>query len=356
MIILVIIVVWGCCAFRMKKKYYHMSLNTLYNMNTPEYLIICPSSTEQIVQVAEDNITTPDNFTSCSSPTEQIVPQSSKVADDINTTPDILISCSGPIDEWDTTFYIPKSFTQVASLLECTHDGKIYFDDYTEFGLEVPKGAIPLEMTVSIDIGVTLYGPLQYPKGLRPVSPIFWVCVRDQKDFKFLKPVKVTIPHFLNLKHRDNLGLTFLKAEHEMNSHQMYQFDLAEGNTTFDPFTSFGILETTHFCSLCIASEDSIDTIRNANFCISAVVPRKVPVERSAHVYFFLTFLLKTCIITLKNQMNKFNIEGELEEPEYFQFKGDNNQLDMICPKNQEHWIFGISGKPMVCVYIKLMT
>ena len=274
----------------------------------------------------------------------------------INITPDILIPCSGPIDEYNTTNYIPTSFSQVASLLECTHDGKIYFDDYNEFGLEIPKGAIPLEMIVSIDIGVALYGPLQYPKGLRPVSPIFWVCVRDRKHFQFLKPVKVTIPHFLNLKHpeeRTSLGLTFLKAEHEMNSHQMYQFNPAQGDANFEPFKTFGILEMTHFCSLCIASEDSMETIKNANFCMSAVIPRMVPVDRSAHAYFFLSFLLKTCISTLKTQITKCNIVGELEGPEYFQFKGDNNQaLEIICPKNQEDWIFGVSGQQMVCTNI----
>ena len=140
----------------------------------------------------------------------------------------ILLPTPGPpIDPYNTREYIPTCFTPVATLSQCTHDGRWYYDEHNDFGLEIPAGAIPEGESITIDIGVALYGPFQYPESLRPVSPVFWVCVRDQKDFKFVKPVKLTIPHCLNLKQYDDiesLGLTFLKGDHEMNPQQMNQF------------------------------------------------------------------------------------------------------------------------------------
>ena len=103
-----------------------------------------------------------------------------------------ILPCSGPPnDPNNTREYIPEWFSPVA---QCTHDGRSYFDECNDFGLEIPEGAIPEGESITIDIGVVLYGPFQYPEGLRPVSPVFWVCVRDQKLPQFLKPVKVTIP------------------------------------------------------------------------------------------------------------------------------------------------------------------
>ena len=118
----------------------------------------------------------------------------------------ILIPTSGPpIDPHNTREYIPEWFSPVATLSQCTSDGRHYCDEANDFSLEIPEGAIPEGETVTIDIGVALYGPFQYPEGLRPVSPVFWLCVRDNKLFCFLKPVTVTIPHVLNLKNHNDI-------------------------------------------------------------------------------------------------------------------------------------------------------
>ena len=136
----------------------------------------------------------------------------------------LLPTSDPPTDPHNTREYIPTCFTPVPTLSQCTHDGRWYYDEHNDFGLEIPAGAIPEGESITIDIAVALYGPFQYPEGLRPVSPVFWVCVCDQKEFQFLKPIKVTIPHCLNLENCDNiesLGLTFLKADHEMNPQQI---------------------------------------------------------------------------------------------------------------------------------------
>ena len=74
----------------------------------------------------------------------------------------ILLPTSGrPIDPYNTRQYIPTCFTPVATLSQCTHDGRWYYDEHNDFGLEIPAGAIPEGESISIDIGVALYGPFQ---------------------------------------------------------------------------------------------------------------------------------------------------------------------------------------------------
>ena len=143
----------------------------------------------------------------------------------------------------------PECVKPTATLSECTNKGVKYYDEANDFSLEIPEGAIPEGETVTIDIGVALYGPFQYPEGLRPVSPVFWLCVRDKKFFHFLRPVAVTIPHFLDLEnHNDieSLGLTFLKeimkwtcskCTNSSKQREMYFLNPSRSMVCFKPHT-----------------------------------------------------------------------------------------------------------------------
>ena len=71
---------------------------------------------------------------------------------------------------------------------------------------------------ISIEIGLTLIGPFDYPSldESKPVSPILKLYVQDKPDFQFLKPVEVMLPQYLNLTSEDNshnLGVEFLRAD-----------------------------------------------------------------------------------------------------------------------------------------------
>ena len=257
--------------------------------------------------------------------------------------------CSGlVIDPYNTQSYLPTWFTPVTSHLECTHHGMSYHDENNDFKLEIPEGAIAEGVTLSIDIGVALYGPFQFPQDLRPVSPVFWVCVRQLQFFQFLKPVIVTLPHFLSLKDQDDikaLGLTFLKAKHERNPHQMYEFHQAGGTVYFEPLKKCGVFKTTHLCSLCISCKDTMEAIKKANFCISAIIPQTIA---SSYADFYLTFLLKTCLSKLNEQL-----QGSKRESQEFQFRGEDQALEIILPESaaQGEWTFGYRFKKKVYTY-----
>ena len=208
-------------------------------------------------------------------------------------------------DPYNTAQYIPKWMKPVATLTDCTSDGRSYYDEHNDFRLEIPEGAIPEGERVIIDIGVALYGPFQYLTGLRPVSPVFWVCVRGQENFRFLKPVKITIEHCLRLD-RDtdthSLGLIFLKAGHTLNSAGKYELHSADGAHDFQSDLSHGTLTTDHFCLLCIEAKDDHETAkRNGYFLIRAHVD-PIPARGIHAMEFFVTLKLKCCVDTVKFQ------------------------------------------------------
>ena len=252
--------------------------------------------------------------------------------------------CSGPaIDPYNTQNYLPMWFNAVSSHLHLTHTGMTYYNDKNDLGLDIPEGAIPRGVTISIDIGVALYGPFQFPLGMRPVSPVFWICVRQTNLSHFLKPITITLPHFLFLRNQEDIqsvGLTFLKAQHEMNHNQMYEFQPAEGRVNFEPFKKSGVLQTAHFCSLCILCKDTMEAIKMATFCVTVVKPDVFPVGES-HIDFYITFLLSTCLTKLNEQLQGLHAVDKDRKP--FQFTEGNQVIELILPESSaEHqWSFG---------------
>ena len=253
----------------------------------------------------------------------------------------------------------PECVRPTATLSKCTNTGVKYFDKSNDFHLDIPEGAIPEGESITIDIGVALYGPFQYPEGLRPVSPVFWLCVRDKKLSQFLKPVTVTIPHFLHLENGndiESLELSFLKGDHVMNSQQMYQFQKLEGsvNMLFKPLKKYGVLQTTHFCYLCISSKISLKLIRKAMFCVYAAIPRVMSPREPAYVYFFVTFLLSTCLNTLKNQLSKIpELHDHIKKTHDFKFSKHSRDPALgiiLSPSIPPDWTVGLQFNKEVCV------
>ena len=207
-----------------------------------------------------------------------------------------------------------------------------YIDDANEFSLEIQEGTIPEGQDIpTILLGVALFGSFKFPDGLRPVSPVFWVCVSDNPNFQFSKPVIITIPHFLDLDTDDiqSLGLTFLKASHNKNSKGFYEFQPADGEMNFETFKTHGILRTTHFCSLCIACRDTPKVLEKTTFCITAVLSKStIRGGQTAKAIFYITFMnLKTCLNRVDQLISKENLsENEiLREPFHF------NTYDASC-------------------------
>ena len=234
--------------------------------------------------------------------------------------------------------------------IEVTHEGREFTDWTNDFSLEITEGAIPEGERLTIDVGVALFGPFQFPEGLRPVSPVFWVCVRDNPNFQFSKPVTVTIPHFLHLENDEDiqsLGLTFLKADHNKNSHKLYEFQPTDGEMEFEPSQKFGILKTTHFCSLCLTCRDRPDVLTKTSFCITSVLPKCATIGKKQTAFFFITFYnLSTCLKKVDELITEKKLEHYEKTQLKFNFKRftKNPALEMIVtqPKDGKIGVIGV--------------
>ena len=186
---------------------------------------------------------------------------------------------------------------------------------------------------------------------------MFWVCVPDKINFRFSKPVSITIPHFLDLENdndAESLGLTFLKANHNKNSDGMFEFKPADGEMDFRTVKTRGTLQTLHFCSLCIAAKDIPKSLKKTRFCLTAVLPqRSIPVGVSVNAYFFVTFLnLSTCLRKVKDLITKMGLDGYRVEKKSFQFQQSNTDpaLEMVVSQPQCGKI-GVTGNKTVAVH-----
>ena len=224
-------------------------------------------------------------------------------------------------------------------------------DKDNEFSLEIPEGAIPERERLTVDVGVAFFGPFQFPEGLRPVSPVLWVCVRDNPNFRFLKPFTVTLPHILDLENDEDIqsmGLTFLKAHHNKNSEGRYEFMPTDGEMDFITSNKTGTLKSTHFCSFCIGSKDEPYVLTRTEFCMTSILPICANLDRKRQCgFFFITFNnLSTCLVKVDQIIAGKSLENYRKSEVKFKFKSvvkkSALKIDITQPN---HGAIGLEGK-----------
>ena len=242
-----------------------------------------------------------------------------------------------------------KCLFQTLASIDVTREGGEFTNKANDFSLEIPEGAIGEGEILTVDLRVALIGPFKFPKGLRPVSPVFSICVRDQK-IQFLKPVKVTIPHFLYLENDSDiqsLGLIFLKTDHNKNSEGLYEFLPTDEVADFKGHKTHGVLKTSHFCSLCIGCRDGPEVLTKTNFCITSVIPEyAISPGRKQSAYFFITFCnLSSCLSKVDELIEKKGLQDHKKKQVMFNFKTETKipALEMII-NNPEHGFIGCVG------------
>lgn len=185
-------------------------------------------------------------------------------------------------------------FVDPVETIEFDCNGGSYSNENHEVYLRVPEGAIPKGKTMSIQVGVSFHSALVplLPREARPVSPLVKLCVVGQVDFKFLKPVRVTLPHFLDITDEEDakqMGLQFMKS-----GHGLYCFHQSDGEASFRPKSNTATLSTTHFCTFCITANQHICDSK-VNYRLAKVVPKNRP-GNMWRVNFCVTYYLKTCL------------------------------------------------------------
>ena len=161
--------------------------------------------------------------------------------------------------------------------------------------LRFPAGAVT-KGTLDVEVGVLLSGPFTFSANVKPVSPILWLCVKENRYHRFSKPISVTLPHFLdcNLLEEQNKFAFFTATHNDSVTDQLFTFkEVSADHCKFLP--SSGTLTTRRCCFICIAYKEPEDMINKSNYCLICVTPRNI-VQPRFIMHFYLTFDLKTYI------------------------------------------------------------
>ena len=204
-----------------------------------------------------------------------------------------------------TYFTVAKKTANVPflhyQLLEANCDGLEHTLMEHDITVRIPKGAVPMGKKISLEIGVTMYGPFHYLGDTQPISPIVWLCLLDE-GITLKKPFEVVIPHFLKkltgkkILHHE---IGFAKANHEnysLNGNMIYHFLPCKEDFQHASNKSrgYGILQTKHCCFYCIKSNKTPALALDASYCL-VHVSHSLEIQKS-EIHFVAIYLLSTCM------------------------------------------------------------
>ena len=187
-------------------------------------------------------------------------------------------------------------------VLECDSSGQEFNIIEHDTTVEIPKGAVSEGEKLCLEVGVAMYGPFKFTDDSQPISPILWLCFLNE-DVKVNKPIKITVPHFLTGLTESRLQehrVSFAKANHKdyipQEDYIVYNFEPSEDTKTqfiSRNDKSYGVLETTHCCYLCIKAKRTPLLAQDATYCLTRV---ERITSRGIEIHFAATYLLDTCI------------------------------------------------------------
>ena len=194
-------------------------------------------------------------------------------------------------------------------LLDCDCSGtQLTIKDHN-ITLRIPKGAVADGKKVRFEIDVAMYGPFTFPVGMRPISPIVWLCNFDEQ-LSLSKPFQLILPHFLAgltkekwIEHQIEFGKAIhsRKVDGNESEQMMFHFNLCETKPYLasDEYRGYGVLKSTHCCLYCLLAKDTPSISRDASYCLARV--ERQPLQSSpnridSEVLFVGIYLLETCI------------------------------------------------------------
>ena len=200
------------------------------------------------------------------------------------------------IAESSTFSSIP--FIKQLEILRFDSTGAI-FTAFDEIRIKIPPNAIPDGNTGYLQVGVCLYGPFMFEEEYQPISPILWMCLRENTRLE--KPISVTLPHILpNASEKDlaSFRVRFVKANHDCvtNAHgeRVYKFQPSSNKPSYyidGGGKGYGAIPIDHFCFMCLeaGSTASSQMAQSLGYCLHGMI------DSSDELRFYATYFLETC-------------------------------------------------------------
>ena len=128
--------------------------------------------------------------------------------------------------------------------------GASFYNQYHNFAIVVPPGAVSQGECVEIQATANYFGPFKIPDGLYPISSYFWVSA----NYEFKAPVYLIMNHYAKIRSLEDIpNLHVLHAC--THDHDINVMNTISDGVYFDYNIGFCVLATKHFCSYCQAKK-----------------------------------------------------------------------------------------------------
>ena len=132
------------------------------------------------------------------------------------------------------------------------HLGGVFYNQYHNFAIIIPPGAVSQGDCVEIQATANYFGPYIIPNGFYLISSLFWISA----DYKFKAPVYIIMNHYAKIRSLEDIN--YLHVLHKCTQDpNTVNDDLTMSTITdgvyFDIEIGYCVLATNHFCSYCQA-------------------------------------------------------------------------------------------------------
>ena len=198
-------------------------------------------------------------------------------------------------------------------VLECNSSGLKHTVTDHDITIRIPKGAVPKEKKIHLEVGIALFGPFNFPENTHPISPIVWLCIIEE-NVELQKPIQLILPHFLTQLSEDQLHhhqVCFATANHKylISHHQIaYNFDKCDSRPLFASVKgqSYGVLVSKHFCYCTLVAQLTPELTKNAAYELARIeTSSQFDSVKRYEVCFCAMYALPTCLQVCTFKLNK---------------------------------------------------
>ena len=158
----------------------------------------------------------------------------------------------------------PISYEDIISYY-VDHTGGVFYNQYHNFALVIPPGAVSQGECVEIQATASHCGPYEIPDGFYPISSYFWFSA----DYTFKIPVYIIMSHYAKIRSLEDMNYLYVLqtnvCDSVTNGRKLIMKKVLKG-VYFDCEIGYCVLATDHFCSYCPASVRQLPNYFSAAF------------------------------------------------------------------------------------------
>ena len=147
------------------------------------------------------------------------------------------------------------------------HCGGVFYNQYHNFTIIIPPGAVAHGDYVEIQGTANYFGPYIIPDGFYPISSHYWVSA----NYEFKVPVYFIMNHYAKIRSLEDINNLYVlhkcAKDHNVTSENLILTTISNG-VYFDNQIGYCVLATNHFCSYCQAKNvEHIPEYLTACYC-----------------------------------------------------------------------------------------